>query len=1740
MRCYANRRLSSRLLRVLVTLLVIGLLIQTIPLTITKAVPTAGQNRDERSNGQEQKVKPLPVEKGKPQMELPDLDERGARWESRRDIRPASPSTVRSKNKPVREVGKHEAEADQKSDVIGQPSEARGRGSSTKERARHHRLAPVEPLVPQGGATTSERALARLNPFNQTGNQLAARDCEFSLPLLNLPGRAGLDLNLTLSYSSLVWTPAGSSLYFDEDKADISPGFQLGFPRIENVFFDSQASANARLLVAGTGRRTELRQVGATNVYQSADSSYLQLIENDNTLTLRATDGTQLTYAYYLNANVWVATKVKDRNGNYLTITNNSLGDIQTITDTLGRQINFNYDGNANLQSITQTWNNGTHIWATFGWGEALTLNVSTLSGVVGAYTGQQIPVLRQVNLMDGSYYVFDYAPVGQVSVIHRFRNLNAQSTYTVYEYDNGGSDCPRLNATDLWAENWSAANGVPYYVTALFTLPGDGSHQMTMTDGTAYREYYGSGWQNGLVTQTQVYAGGLQKWTTASYTQDNTGVTYQTNPRVTETNVYDINGNHRRTAIDYDSYWMWGLPHAVHEYDGNGTELRRTYTEYNLGQAYLDTRIIGLTSETRIYDPAAGWFAKTTYEYDGVTVDAQANSAPQHDPNITTPRGNLTSVSRWNVTYIDDAAQKLTSSMTYNAAGSLLTVTDAASHTNSIGYGDSFSDNGNGRGTYAYPTTMTDGDGYTSTIQYNYDFGAQTRMEGPPPGSPGQFTHGLIQTFTYDSAVRPSEITNLTNGAVTHFSYGPNYVESWSSVNSNFDNYAVKVFDGLLRVMAVAGYHPGSTGGFWGQWTRYDQMGRVSQQTNPTEMTGGWVPTGDDSGWQYNNPTEYDWKGRVLKSYNVDGSFKDMSYSGCGCAGGQVVLIRDEVGRRQKVYADVLGRQRKVETLYEQPKNQPLNDSGAVYATTVNTYNALDLPTVVRQWAGAENGGGAHQDTYIGYDGYGRLLTRFLPEQQVDANNPASTDHTTWSYNYDDTINSVKDARGAIATYGYNSRRLVTSINYSAPSGIASTPNVSFTYDAAGNRTSMNDGSGTMTYSYDQLSRLTSETKAFSGVTGTYALSYQYNLIGNLKKITDPTNAATKYNYDSTGRVTSVTAENTLVDNVSTYASSLTYRAWGGLKDIDYGNGAHSHLNYNSRLLPTSLALSNVLLSPYYQPTTMTWDYDYFDDGRTHHAFDLNDNHFDKAQEYDQVGRIKETYTGLEANGLSATSPIPDSPYRQTIQYDVWNNMTAKSGRLWRQPMSDSFAYTNNRGPAWRMQYDADGNMTQVDAKFHIYDAANQQAQYIDWAHTVGGGQTGHDPAPALEIAQTYDGSNQPAKRIETRRVDELIGEGPQTNIATTATTTYYLYSTMLGGSTVAEFDANGLKTAGYVYANGQRLAKQTVTPWYSYVTWEHPNAGSNSRVETNSSRGVTRQELDPTGAEVGVTDPYVANPNPNYSSIKGTQPLFIDGGDPFDYSGGYAIDGMPVSRSEFTRRGEAETLNVTFSGLISGTVPLVSFGLGIFGYDRPDGWHRDEEGLSLDWGTATFSFGGGAQAPRPPAKFTEKQFKDCLQKHFTVQLISGEVNGKKSPAYGIDRSGGFFSGMRPDGRFISVQTNTTSYSKAGIKDWKLDQGNYGGFTENRHPETNFVASDFAQTASPEMLRAVWVHELGNSLAELLSAPGRDLHFKAKNSNLRRWDGDSGSGFEECVYGGKVMQDAAGYVFVTNDPWHP
>jgi RHS repeat-associated protein len=570
-----------------------------------------------------------------------------------------------------------------------------------------------------------------------------------------------------------------------------------------------------------------------------------------------------------------------------------------------------------------------------------------------------------------------------------------------------------------------------------------------------------------------------------------------------------------------------------------------------------------------------------------------------------------------------------------------------------------------------------------------------------------------------YDVYGRLEQATNQTNNAYTRFVYDAdgNYVHTYQTVidlNPAHEFHSWQILDGAGRVRLTASDHPGSTGGYQGQYVIYDNMGRVTEQSNPTELDRAWVPSGDDAGGWRGTQQTYDWKGRPKQTTNSDGTTRVVSYGGCGCAGGEVTTVQDEHGRQRRFTKDALSRLGTVEEL-----NWPW--VGGVYATTSYAYDARDQITEINQ---------AGQIRSFIYDGHGRLLTRSTPEQGT----------TSYSYYDDDTTHVVTDARQTTTTYVYNNRHQITSLTYNVsgdPTGqTTATSNVSFGYDAAGNRTSMSDGLGAVSYVYNNLAQMSSETRTFNGLSS-YTLSYGYNLAGELSSVTNPWGAQVGYDYDKAGRLQSVSGSG--YAGVSNYASALSYRAFGAIKGMSYGNGRSLSTGYDNRLRATTWNVSGVLGYNY------TYNYTYMHEstGRVTYAQNIYDATLDRSYEYDHLGRLAISHSGTEARAHVFDGNLwgtMDGPYSQGYDYDVWGNVTKKYG--WGGevhgdgPQNDSsinYYYTNNRRVSFG--YDAAGNVTNDGMQSFSYDATGQQI----YASGIGAGGsaptfTAPDPLVAHE----------------------------------------------------------------------------------------------------------------------------------------------------------------------------------------------------------------------------------------------------------------------------------------------------------------------------------------------------------------------------------------------------------------------
>jgi len=205
---------------------------------------------------------------------------------------------------------------------------------------------------------------------------------------------------------------------------------------------------------------------------------------------------------------------------------------------------------------------------------------------------------------------------------------------------------------------------------------------------------------------------------------------------------------------------------------------------------------------------------------------------------------------------------------------------------------------------------------------------------------------------------------------------------------------------------------------------------------------------------------------------------------------------------------------------------------------------HAGNLTRVLR----AKGDGSYERATDYQYDGLDRVHRE---TQYPDWPNTATTLLTQYGYDAAGNRTSLVDPLGQTTSFGYDNLNRLTGVSYS--DGV--TPNVSYGYDANGNRANMVDGTGTTTYSYDEMDRLTSVVSA-----GPKTVGYRYDLDGNRTKLIYPDGTAVSYSYDRGSRLES------LLDWASRTVG-YQYSPDGSLKGVTNPNGTSASYSYDNAL---------------------------------------------------------------------------------------------------------------------------------------------------------------------------------------------------------------------------------------------------------------------------------------------------------------------------------------------------------------------------------------------------------------------------------------------------------------------------------------------------------------------------------------------------------------------------------------------
>ena len=359
--------------------------------------------------------------------------------------------------------------------------------------------------------------------------------------------------------------------------------------------------------------------------------------------------------------------------------------------------------------------------------------------------------------------------------------------------------------------------------------------------------------------------------------------------------------------------------------------------------------------------------------------------------------------------------------------------------------------------------------------------------------------------------------------------------------------------------------------------------------------------------------------------------------------------------------------------------------------------------------------------NTAVSRDQWGNITKTVYPD--------GATVTTQYDGNYGNILQHT-DENGTVTQNTYDTHgNLIKTVE---AAGLAEQRTTDYTYDADGQRTSMNRRGDATTpdavtqYAYDTHSNLTSITDAEGGITKyTYDVmgnvltkldargklwKRTYDNLGNLISVTDPLNRTTRIGYDKTGLPISLTdAANNL--------STLGYDAVGKLLSITDPYGAVTRYGYDAAGNLTQITdsenhtrrneydLDDRLVKQIDGNNNLT-QYQYGDaaSGLNRLLINILYPTLSQSLQYDQRDRI--TRTTDAATG--AALPLDGSPSQVTQhQYDKAGNLITETDPANRSTGTQYNAYgqatqtTDPAGGLTQYGYDPRGNLTSVkDAK--------------------------------------------------------------------------------------------------------------------------------------------------------------------------------------------------------------------------------------------------------------------------------------------------------------------------------------------------------------------------------------------------------------------------------------------------------
>jgi RHS repeat-associated protein len=294
----------------------------------------------------------------------------------------------------------------------------------------------------------------------------------------------------------------------------------------------------------------------------------------------------------------------------------------------------------------------------------------------------------------------------------------------------------------------------------------------------------------------------------------------------------------------------------------------------------------------------------------------------------------------------------------------------------------------------------------------------------------------------------------------------------------------------------------------------KYNSLGELESTTDPLEHTTKYEynsqgdrsveidPEGDKRTWEYNGDSQQ--TAMVGPRGNVTGG-EPAKYTTKTerDAQGRPVTVTDPLGHKTKYTYDGNGN---LET-----QTDPNGHKTTYRYDADNEQIKVEAPNTTITETGYDGAGQVTSQT----DG-NKHTTKYVRdalEQVTEVIDPRER-KTTKQYDRAGNLVKLTDPANRTTTNVYDPANRLTEVSYSG-----GTHAVQYEYNRDGERTKMIDGTGTSTYTYDQLDRLIESKDGHGDIT-----KYEYDLASEETKVTYPNGKVVTQSYDKAGRLEKIT----------------------------------------------------------------------------------------------------------------------------------------------------------------------------------------------------------------------------------------------------------------------------------------------------------------------------------------------------------------------------------------------------------------------------------------------------------------------------------------------------------------------------------------------------------------------------------------------------------------------------------------